>query len=812
MLRALLRLFVAIFGASAAGLAVALLEARAVTAALGESGGETPPFGTLLFAEIGVLFPAVLGIGGALGAALLFLDPGEPSLPIEHLLDARRAAPAIRIRGAAIAPMVVVSAFMWTALSAHAARSAMAAGKPAEAGLTVGLSSLAILVAIVLVDLALLPLLERALGAASSSAPVLTDPLLTTGASIFLVLGLFAFGIASGDPGGDGGVLAIFGVLKRQELDLGPVASAAIVALGAYAAPLLFTRSRFVSDEGRPRVGPLALAGGAIVLLLVFGVGNASTAKSLGDAPLVARGLEKHAPLGKVALAGLRKLSDHDHDGYSAKFGGGDCNDDDKAINPGAIDVPGNGIDEDCSGADTPAVVEPPVVAKIEPAAKPKRRTYNVILFTVDTLRPDLGFMGYSKPTSPNLDKVAEKATIFEQAYSMASYTGKSVGPFLIGKYPSETNTDFNHFNTYFESNVFVAERVRAVGARTFAAMCHFYFKLPTGLRQGFDVWDTSALPPGMGDNDTSITSDRMTESALKLLQDPANTSPQPLEDDADGGAPSGTSGDGGSEDAGTGEGGVASVPDGGAPGHPGKGPRRFFAWFHYFDPHSQYVPHEGTPDMTGGNKSPYASNKAVYDGEVWFTDKHIGRVLDYVASQPWGEDTAIILTADHGEAFYEHGMLFHGVEIWQELVHVPLFVYVPGAEPRRVGVKRSHIDLAPTIMDLMGAELGEGETMHGKSLLEDVYLPKGSEHEERDVFVDMPRGPFNEIRRAVIYGPSPGMKLIHFGGSTYQLFDLEADPGEKKDLASDKEKREAAMQKFQAARARLKEVEPKMR
>ncbi|MCW5837927.1 MAG: sulfatase-like hydrolase/transferase, partial [Labilithrix sp.] len=509
----------------------------------------------------------------------------------------------------------------------------------------------------------------------------------------------------------------------------------------------------------------------------------------VGEPPIVARSIEKHAPLGKPALALLRALTDRDRDGFSARFAGGDCDDGNAGVNPNALDVPGNGVDEDCSGEDTPAPEPTPVAvtsADAVASAKPKR-SYNVILLTVDTLRPDLGFMNYGKPTSPNLDKLAEKATVFENAYSMASYTGKAVGPMLIGKYPSETVTDFSHFNTYFDKNVMIAERARDAGYRTFAGMCHWYFKRSSGLAQGFEVWDTSAIPPGMGDNDTSITSERMADLALKLLQRPENTLGGVAED-ADGGAP----------DAG----GEREAPEAGAPG----APHRFFAWFHFFDPHAQYVPHAGAPDFSGGK----GASRALYDQEVWYTDVHIGRVLDYVASQPWAEDTAVVMTADHGEAFYEHGMLFHGSEIWNELVHVPLFVYVPGAEPRRVSVNRSHIDVAPTIIELMGLDVPDDGELRGKSLLDDVYLPKGAEHEERDVYVDMPAGPFNGVRRAIITGPSPGTKLIHFGGGSYQLFDLAADPDEKKDLAGDKEKRAAAIARMNAFRGRLKEIEVK--
>ena len=145
----------------------------------------------------------------------------------------------------------------------------------------------------------------------------------------------------------------------------------------------------------------------------------------------------------------------------------------------------------------------------------------------------------------------------------------------------------------------------------------------------------------GQGDNDTSVTSKELSDVAIRLLRKPEHTS------------------------------------------------KRFFMWLHYFDPHEQYMPHDDAPSFGTGNK-------AAYDGEVWFTDKHIGRVLDYIASQPWGAKTAIVVTADHGEAFGEHNMKWHGYELWETLVHVPFVVYVPGAVPHHVPVKRSHMDLDP--------------------------------------------------------------------------------------------------------------------
>jgi arylsulfatase A-like enzyme len=195
---------------------------------------------------------------------------------------------------------------------------------------------------------------------------------------------------------------------------------------------------------------------------------------------------------------------------------------------------------------------------------------------------------------------------------------------------------------------------------------------------------------------------------------------------------------------------------------------RPFFAWFHYMDPHDEYKPHDGGPRF---GKRP----RDVYDEEVFFTDTWIGKLLDFVEGQPWAARTVIAVTADHGEAFGEHGMLKHAHELWEELVHVPLFFYVPGHAPRTLSEPRSHVDLAPTFGDIVGVNLQRPLAV---SLVPEL---EGATPAARDVIADLPEDDINERRRALIHGTT---KLISFKDDLwFKLFDLDEDPGEQHDL-----------------------------
>jgi arylsulfatase A-like enzyme len=340
----------------------------------------------------------------------------------------------------------------------------------------------------------------------------------------------------------------------------------------------------------------------------------------------------------------------------------------------------------------------------------------NLVLITVDTLRWDLHYAGYPAEISPNLDRLAERSVVFERGYAMSSYTGRSVGPLLTGRYPTECPNDNSHFTRYHADNVMLAERLRDAGFVTLGASAHHYFRRSHGLPQGVDHWDMSAHPPD--DTNGHVVDDVVTDNAIALLREHA------------------------------------------------RGGQRFYLWVHYIDPHDGYLWHPDQPSFPRGPRHRY-------DGEVYFTDAQIGRLLAAVASLPHGARTAVVVTADHGELFREHGISHHGRELWENLVRVPWIVHVPGLAPRRVSTRRSHIDMVPTLLEILRVAPHEG--LQGQSLAADLV---GEDSPARPVLMDLPQGPQNTPRRALIEGD---WKLIVHRGHR-ELYDLAHDPDELED------------------------------
>ena len=346
----------------------------------------------------------------------------------------------------------------------------------------------------------------------------------------------------------------------------------------------------------------------------------------------------------------------------------------------------------------------------------------NVMIIFLDALRGDMPWQGYKRPIAPNLTKFAEKSVVYPRAYSVSSYTAKCMGAVLSGRYPSTLYRGPRFFTKYSKANVFFPELLQEQGRHTMAIQAHGYFNRRNQLCQGFDIWQ---IVPGLkwdAETDRNVTGPKMTEMAIELLGDPKNTS------------------------------------------------KPFLMWLHYMDPHDKYVVHKGVPRFGGRARD-------LYDGEVYFTDQQVQKLFDFCKKQPWWKKTVVIITGDHGEAFGEHGMYKHAFALWEELTHVPLIIHGPNINPRRIQARRSHIDFAPTVLDLMGVEVPK--TMVGKSMVPELY---GAEPDNREpILLDLPADIYNPPTRAIIYGD---FKLLEDPGPRYKLFNLATDPGEGRDLS----------------------------
>jgi|GEM_PF-369799 len=473
----------------------------------------------------------------------------------------------------------------------------------------------------------------------------------------------------------------------------------------------------------RPPHMPGATAGwaaavGVVAALVLLRASEFEPARKAGSA---------RAALVGPALEAGRAMLDFDGDGYARALGGGDCDDSDPEVHPGAIDIPGDGIDADCDGQDATDALPPPATMVELPASVP--RELNLLLVTIDTLRADhLGCYGYGRATSPAIDALAAESALFVNGWAHAPSTRYSMPAIATGRWPSAITWDESIWWPRLGRNMrTTAEALHDDGYFTAGMFSFNYFAIADrrGFERGMDLYrsDRAVLHVAVnGPMESRGSSSReMTDDAIAF---------------------------------------VDAHKDG-----------KFFLWLHYYDPHLSYEPHPEVPSFG-------TARMDLYDGEIRFTDLHFGRLLAHLREAGLWNRTAIVVTGDHGEGFGEHGVTEHGFDLYTAQTRVPFIVRVPGLAPRRVEAPAGHVDIAPTLVNLAR---GRAEpSFIGRSLVPDLAGPPSADTDTRAVFqeVTSERGKkraFVTTRRHLVWNETPS--------DTTECYDRTEDPTEARDI-----------------------------
>lgn len=466
-----------------------------------------------------------------------------------------------------------------------------------------------------------------------------------------------------------------------------------------------------------------------------------------------ALGTLRQAELVDLALTELRTLSDIDADGFAAWLDGGDCAAFDPSIHPGARELPGNGIDDNCRLGDlTPELPRPreAAVLRAQPGAP------SIVLITIDTLRADhIGLYGYPRATTPNIDGFFASGTRFADAVAPGAYTTISMPALMRGMYarhlswgvaiqtnrfrllPPAHRTDLAPGEEPMNAQLIVhdaeqpalAERLRALGYHTLAVVddggSSFLSRAIMG--QGFEQYvsvsdESSVLWDPRGD-------EHVASRALELLQ--AAPTAQP-----------------------------------------------FLLWLHFYGAHAPDAHHPDVRSFGDGRIDRY-------DHEIASVDQHVGRVLAAISGMQQSRPMLTVLTADHGESFHALGRA-HGVSLSEDELHVPLLLRGPGFTSAAMRGSVSLVDIVPTVLTMVtgqapvgldGVPLQSPLTAAARTVFSDLWrydargriesehvaAVAGAERLEWDVLANT-LSAYRRPGRNAYYPPPPALETAVFG------------------------------------------------
>jgi arylsulfatase A-like enzyme len=405
----------------------------------------------------------------------------------------------------------------------------------------------------------------------------------------------------------------------------------------------------------------------------------------------------------------------------------------------------------------------------------------DILLVVIDTLRADhLSCYGYGRETSPHIDRLASEGILYEQSISAASWTFPAHASLFTGLYPSrhdatsQTRTLKGSFDT-------LAELLDRAGYRTGGFSNNVWFLESGGLQQGFDefreMWRHQVVEDkGISFDDPAydMGAARTTDEILAWLD-----------------------------------------------GLEGDDP--FFVFVNYFEPHLPYrptrpfdgafLPEDADAKEVEELRSFYSPREyayildipwvpvddegleiltALYDGEIAYVDSIIGRLVEGLKSRGRLDDTLLVITSDHGEHLGEHHMLDHKLSLYEPLLQVPLILWNPKRIPKgmRIETQVQTHDVFGTLLDFAGVDR---ESAPRLPFADDGERRTFAELAYPKIFLDaidreLPglgqrTLPFARSLKAV---RGPRYKLIEGSDGSVELYDLDADPDESRDLADE--------------------------
>jgi arylsulfatase A-like enzyme len=388
-------------------------------------------------------------------------------------------------------------------------------------------------------------------------------------------------------------------------------------------------------------------------------------------------------------------------------------------------------------------------------------RPLNVLIIGVDTLRPDhLGCYGYERNTSPAIDKLAAEGVLLENTISQSPWTLPSFSSVFTSLYPSQHGA-MSAVSRMRESFPTLGTILKEHGYATGAIVNATVLRPEYGVNRGFDYYDPTP-PQGRRADGTTV-------DVLEWINEHKD---QP-----------------------------------------------FMMFAHYFDPHEPYAPlppydtlfdagydghignafvlHDYFPDVVGMDfenlrsldENDWNHIRALYDGEIVYTDKAIAGLLSGLSELGIRDNTLVILLSDHGEEFFEHEGFGHGHTLFGEVIRVPLIFSLPGRLPDGMRVSRQVrlIDVMPTVLDLIGINTdahlegvnlmpvltGNGEPPPTRSTL----FPQNAAYSE---------GMLQGTERKGITA-QPWKMIYDLRSRDEMLFNLEQDPDEQENIAAHK-------------------------